>query len=84
MTDRHLIFGCTFDRTKTLAAVSKGANLSLSAVPFSKGTSTASVCQKVINELSLPVDFVWHVYIFLNLPFSLLLVCVCVCVFAIF
>jgi hypothetical protein len=26
--------------------------------------------------MSLPVDCVWHVYIFLNLPFSPLLVCV--------
>jgi hypothetical protein len=49
MTDRCPIFGCTFHRTKTLAAVSKGANLSLAAVPFSKGTSTPYVSWKVIN-----------------------------------
>jgi hypothetical protein len=51
-TDRRAIFRCPFHRTKTLAAVSKGANLSLSAVSFSKGTSTASVCCKVINEFA--------------------------------
>ena len=45
-------FWLHFSQTKTVAAVSKGANLSISAVPFSKGTSTASVSLKVINEFA--------------------------------
>ncbi len=52
MTDRRPNFGWIRFDTKTPAAVSKCANLSFAAVPFSKGTSTSPVSWMVIHEFA--------------------------------
>ena len=65
--------------TKTDAVVSKGANFSIAAVPFSKGTSTTSFSLKVIHEFACWLCGTWgHVS---QSPFSLLLLCAVFCDF---
>ena len=80
MTDRRLIFGRNFHRTKTLAVDIKGANLSLSAFPFFKGASKSSFSLKVIDDFaSCLCACVFHCS--QSGPFSVAGVCVFVCDF---
>ena len=66
--------------TKTDAAVSKGANFSIAAVPFSKGTSTTSFSLKVIHEFACWLCGTWG-HVSQSPLFSVAAVC---CFFAIF